>query len=381
MISSDEDLDVNDYMIEDEIYDEMVEINIPFDPNKIKISNQPMSVGMLLKDLEYNTIKLDTEFQRLPNLWDNTKKSQLIESLLLRLPIPTFYFDGADDNKWRVIDGLQRISTLKSFVLDKSLTLEGMDFLREFNGYKFDALPRELQRRIEMFSLTVYVLEKGTPDDVKYILFSRLNRGGLVLTPQEIRNALHQGKGGASEFIKELVDDKNTEGALFIKATGGKIKKDRMQDRDFITRFISFYLIPYQKYEPDLDSFMTKGMGSLDKTGYTERSDLKDGFRKSMETAIAIFENDAFRKRFSMEDQRKPINKALFEVISVCFSKLTDFERTKLVEKKSIFITYFIELHRNEKFIRSITQSTAKKDNVEYRFNSILEIIKRTLEI
>jgi hypothetical protein len=366
--------------VEPEAPNEGVVINVPFDPNKIKIAMPPLNVGNLLEQLEYGEIKLDTEFQRLPDLWDKEKKSQLIESLLLRLPIPTFYFDGADDNKWRVIDGLQRISTLKSFVLDKNLKLEGMEFLNEFNGAKFDDLPRELQRRIKTFPITVCVLEKGTPDEVKYNLFGRLNKGGLVLKPQEIRNALHQGEGRASEFIKELVDEGTPEGLRFVEATERKIKKERMEDRDFITRFVSFYLLSYQEYEPDLDSFMNKGMGEVNKKTDGERKTLKYNFKRAMETAIAVFGNDAFRKRFSLEDQRNPINKALFEVISVCFAKMSDKERKALIAKKSIFIDEFIKLHANDRFVRSITQSTAKKENVEYRFSSILKIVKQVIE-
>ncbi|MDR1120469.1 MAG: DUF262 domain-containing protein, partial [Dysgonamonadaceae bacterium] len=105
----------NEEIVEAEKNEDVV-IDVPFNPNDIKVQTQPLTLGDILERLEYKEIKLYSEFQRLPNLWDDTKKSRLIESVFLRLPIPTFYFDGNDDNKWEVIDGLQRISTLRSFV-------------------------------------------------------------------------------------------------------------------------------------------------------------------------------------------------------------------------------------------------------------------------
>lgn len=354
-------------------------ITEPFDPNSIKVSTHPHTLGDIIDRLEHGEIMLDTEFQRRPDLWNNTKKSRFIESLLLRLPIPTFYFDGADDDKWRVIDGLQRISTLKSFVMDKTLILENLEFLKDFEGNKFDELPRELQRRIRTFAITISVLEKGTPDLVKYNIFSRINQGGLVLKPQEIRHALHQGQG--SNLIKSLADKNTPEAEAFIKATEGKIKSERMEDRDFITRFIAFYLISYKEYEPDLDAFMNKGMGEIKKLNSRQVEKLKQDFRNAMQTAWEIFGNDAFRKRFRQEDTRYPINKALFEVLSVNFAKLSDEERDTLIQRREKFKERFRALLNNsdEKFKRAITYGTAQKEKVEQRFKDIGTIIKETL--
>ena len=110
--------------IEVEEGNEDVIIEIPFDPNKIKVATKPYSIGQIVQDLEDKTIDLDTEFQRLPGLWNDEKKSQFIESLMLNLPIPTFYFNEKEENTWEVIDGLQRISTVNTFLVEKKLKLE-----------------------------------------------------------------------------------------------------------------------------------------------------------------------------------------------------------------------------------------------------------------
>lgn len=374
--------------IEDENNNEVI-IDVPFNPNDIKVTTQPLTLGDLVDRLEHEEICLNSDFQRMPNLWDDKKKSRLIESVLLRLPIPTFYFDGRDDNRWEVIDGLQRISTLKSFMIDKTLILKDLEFLKEYDGYSYEKLPRELQRRIKTFPITVYILEKGTPDDVKYNIFSRLNQGGLVLNPQEIRNALHQGV--AADLVADLARGKDVtlsdgtikratkEGEAFVKATCGIIKTDRMEDRDFVTRFISFYLVDYKLYVPDMDTFMSKGMRRIESLSPEGIRSLKLDFVKSMNTAWSIFENDAFRKRGNFSEPRKPINKALFDVLSVCFAKLSKDDCQKLIVRKEKFRTKFMELNNDPRFIRSISQGTALKENVIFRFWEIGGIINETI--
>lgn len=365
--------------IETEQGNEDMDIEIPFNPNDIKVRTQPLTIGDLVDRLEHNEIKMDTEFQRLAHLWNDTKKSRFIESLLLRLPIPIFYFDASDDNNWHVIDGLQRISTLESFIMRQELKLQKLEFLKQYEGKTFNDLPRDLQRRVKTFPITIYILEKGTPDIVKYTIFRRINQGGLVLTPQEIRHALHQGI--AAQLVAQLVSKNTKEGKSFIEATQGKIKSDRMEDRDFATRFLSFYLIHYTEYRPDLDSFMNRGMNAIKECTEKEIEELKNNFRKAMNTAFTIFGEDAFRKRSNNEDNRKPINKALFETLSVSFSRLDGYQTKILIQNKDIFKDKFMKLHNEKdgKFFSSISQSTAQKDKVEYRFQAIENIIKKTI--
>ncbi len=384
----------SDITIEKEVENE-VEFKMPFDPNKIKVRTIPSTIGQIIQDLEDKIINLDTEFQRHPNLWDEKKQSRFIESLLLRLPIPAFYFNEREENSLEVIDGLQRISTIKNFAIDKSLILRDLEYLKEYNNFSFDQLPNLYSRRIKTFPIITYVIEKDTPDEVKFNIFKRVNTGGLVLTQQEIRHAINQGT--PSELVAELVrskseeiDDNETvielkatpEGIAFKEATGDKIGSFRMEDRDFATRFVSFYLIPYTEYEPDLDTFLNRGMSKIRDLSKYEIDELKNNFREAMNLAKDIFGDDAFRKRFNLSDSRKPINKALFEVLSVNFAKLSQNERNILRLRKDIFKKYLMELHNRQdgKFLRSITQGTAQKESVDQRFRDIEKIIKQTLE-
>lgn len=353
----------------------ITDIKKPFDPKEIDIDTKPLTLDLLLRRLRANPPEIDLypDFQRKDNIWSKTKQSRLIESILIRLPLPAFYFDGSDDDKWLVVDGLQRLSTLKNYTIDRTLILENMEFLTHLNGMGFDELPREFQRRLEETQITAYIIKPGTPEDVKFNIFSRINTGGEPLTPQEIRHALNQGI--PAKFVASLADMRT-----FKEATA-YIKPDRMLDRDFVTRFVSFYLIDYDAYEPDLDAFLNKGMRKIYNLKDYDREHLREVFSDAMKCAYSIFERYAFRKQFRAREKRKPINKALFEVWSVTMAKLTNKERAMLIERKKAVVRDFIDLMNSDQdFVAAISQATGDKKRVRKRFSTIQSLIQKVLE-
>jgi len=351
------------------------EIKKPFDPKKIDMTVKPLIIDSLIKRMksEPSRIDLNTEFQRRGNLWDETSQSRLIESLLVRIPIPAFYFDGTDDNNWKVVDGLQRLTTLKCFIIDKTLKLNNLEFLDKFNGMGFDELPPYLQGRIEETQITVYIINPGTPNDVKYNIFKRINTGGIVLKPQEIRHALNQGI--PSDFVKKLADLPE-----FQKATHSYLlDHKRMEDRDFVTRFIAFYN-GYEDYQSDLDDFLNKAIGNLNKLSTEERKNVKKDFSKAMNAAYKLFGEYTFRKRFDVNDRKHPLNKALFDTWSVNLSRLSEKELITLISKRDIIIDKFIRLmNTDDAFKSSITTGTGKINAVKTRFSRIERLLKESL--
>lgn len=348
----------------------------PFDPNKIDITTKTPSIDILIKRLKAEPAEIDLSpaFQRHSDLWDDEKQSRLIESILIKFPLPAFYFDGSDNNKWLVVDGLQRLSSLRNFIILKKLKLKGLEFLRQLNGLKFDDLPRSLQRQIEETQITAYIINDGTPEEVKFNIFQRINTGGLTLNSQEIRHALNQGI--PAQFVAELAELDE-----FKFATDEALKPKRMLDREFVTRFLAFYLHPYPEYVPDLDTYMNSAMGELKKMDDAQRQKIKSDFVQSVLLAKSIFGDWAFRKADKYPDKRKPINKALFEVWSVLLAKLDGLQRKTLEERKEILFNKSIELVKEDAmFFDSITTSTGNKSSVAYRFSSVERIIQETLE-
>lgn len=351
-------------------------ITKPFNPNEIDVDISTVNLGSLIDQLENDEIDLQPDFQRVTDVWDNVKKSRLIESILLGLPLPSFYFsEDPVSQKLSIIDGLQRICSIRDFVLEKKepLKLEGLQFLKNFEGLTFSQLERPEVKRIKSLKITMNTLRKGTPLDVKYIIFQRVNTAGVPLTPQEMRHALNQGP--AAIFIKELADMES-----FKKATNYSVESKRMQDRDFVNRFIAFY-IGYEDYMGDLDMFLNDKMGELNKMTSEQRDDIRVSFDKAMKCCYAIFKKDTFRKRYNQEDRRKPISKAVYDTLSVNIAWLSDEERKLLLKNTEAFKAGMIRLFNNEKFDFSVSTGTGKKYNVEQRFTMVKSLIEKIINL
>ncbi len=371
--------------IEKEEGNEDIQILVPFDPAEINIKIVPRTVGQLVELLEDQQI-LIPKYQRLPNLWNERKKSRFIESLMLELPIPLFYFDEGDDKKWYVVDGLQRMSTLEHFMIGNGklsnnrehLILNNLEFLTEFNGKSWSDLPRDIKRRINSNQVTINLIGKGTPDEVKYTIFSRINQGDVPLTPQEIRTALFQGY--RVDFLESLVSHETSEGQLFHKVTAGSVKTRRQEDLDFVSRFVAFYLISFLEYEPDLDRFITTGTKKIPEESKKLES-IKRDFCRSLNLSYTLFGIDAFRKRLNESDSRRPINKPMFEVLSVAFAKLDDETHAQILKRKSEFVKEFINFQgRNSRFWNAISTGTATKDSVLTRNREFDTFLKSFLD-
>jgi len=365
---------------EKEVEDNSIELmEKPFDPTLIKIETKQPSLDLLIKRISRNSIQMDTTdyFQRQDDLWDKTHQSRLIESILIRFPLPAFFFDASDDDNWLIVDGLQRLSSVRNFVLGNQ-PLSNLEFLTHLNGKRWNNLPENLQRQIEETQVVIYKIMPGTPADVKFNIFKRINTGGLVLESQEIRHALFQGK--PSKFISELANLEE-----FKKATDHKIKTHRMLDRDFANRFLAFYELGVEnygskEYGQDLDTFMSKAMASVyDKTD-DDLDIIKLKFANSMKLAKSIFGKETFRKVYRDYKRVPPINKALFDAISTQFALLNNDEVIKLKENRAFLKKQLkTELSDDEAFFKSLTSSTGNKGNTQYRHHKVQELIQNAI--
>ena len=372
--------------MEDYIYDQIKEeidiepednsiedIHGPFDPNAIDVDISVVNLGSLLEQLEYNEIDLQPEFQRESDVWTQVKKSRLIESVLLGLPLPSFYFsEDPETNKLLVVDGLQRLCAFSDFCITKKLKLKGMQFLTGLEGWTYDKLDRTQIRRIKSLKVTLNTLRKNTPQRVKLVIFQRVNTAGVPLTSQEMRNALYQKK--ATDLLKRMVKLDS-----FRKATGGKIPSKRMTDCDFANRFVAFYL--YRKeYDGNLDEFMGDALENINRMSQQEIDSIHDTFDRSMKICYKLLGNTAFKR----PDPQKPnsflkTNKAIFEVLGVSIAQLSENEQEILVQRKDRFQNEIYSLFMNEDFIKSITAGTAKTPQVEYRHTKVQQLIKQVI--
>lgn len=347
-----------------------------YDPEKINILTREPTIEQLLRRINEEALDLAPDFQRQANIWKDDVKSRLIESILIRIPLPAFYVDATDEDNWLVVDGLQRLSALKQFVNEKDnkkkLKLTGLEYLEDLEGKTYDQLERRYQRRIEETQVTVYLIQKGTPPEVKYNIFKRINTGGTRLSNQELRHALNPGK--STKFLAELAKNQNF--TQVVKLNDSKTK--RMDDREFVLGFLAYALTSYKEYQDgNRDSFLSQALFKVNHLNEGELNNLKNSFNKAMIAAKEIFGENAFRKVSKNNTRKQPLNKALFEVWSVNLSHLTGNEIKILKNKKQILIDKFINYADNDKeFLASISQAANK---VIYRFEIVEKIIREVL--
>lgn len=147
-------------------------IKMSLDPTQIRLINQRLTLSSLIEYIKKDKINLnfDPYFKIHRNL---RSESLFIESILIRMPLPAFWFDSTRDF-WVVVDGYRRLMTLKHFVLDKNLPLFDLEYLTDYVGMGFDDLSHKLQRRLLETTVDVHLIDKGTSDELKFNIMKRI---------------------------------------------------------------------------------------------------------------------------------------------------------------------------------------------------------------
>ena len=376
----------------------------PFDPEKISIEAKVTPMDTLIRRLIQGTIRLAPAFQR-NEVWDPERKSQLIESMMLKIPVPMFYVAADEKGNWDVVDGLQRLTTIKDFVLGKEyfrtkdeklkgkgLKLKNLEFWGDkFNGITFSELPEPMVNRILETQFQFTIINPGTPEEVKRNVFKRINTGGMPLTPQEIRHALYQGK--ASELLEELV--KSSE---YKKATSESVKDSRMVGRELILRFLAFSIRDYTQYpkNSDMDAFLSDTMRIINlmpdppkkelskifqnvetlKLRYTAIDELKRRFSQAMTRSQKLFNAHTFRKSYGNKN-KSPINKTLFEVWGNLLAELNDGQFSTLLSNSAVFLKEYDPMLDTQDTANMISRHSWKYSGVKDRYEKFSEILRK----
>ena len=391
-LATDVELELPDLDIEqDGVWDDS--ITAPYDPSRIEIQTLTPTIDLLMSRLREGMIDLAPDFQRRAGIWSDEQQSRLIESLLLRIPIPSFYVaELADsswvaDSSWAIVDGIQRLTAIARFIAPDALSgmavlsakpplrLRGLEYLqKEFEGKGYQDLTGRLQIRLRETQVVVHSIRPGTPEAVKFNIFARLNTGGLALTRQEIRHALIPGP--ARELLASLA--LSTE---FKSATGGRVPDARMADREMVLRFLAFRLTPPDEFRSnqEFDQFLAQAMHGINRLSAVQQSELADSFLDAMTAAEEIFGWYTFRKRYPGQTRRSPVNKALFEAVGVNLAQLTAEERAELVQSSGVVVEQFQELMTDPSFDRSISVGTGDRLKVATRFAAVQRLFHGVL--
>ena len=356
------------------------EIREPFDPNKIRVRLWTPTVYNLMERLQHGELDLAPEFQRRAGVWNDQKQSRLIESILMRIPLPAFYLDelpstaGDLTERYAVVDGVQRLFVLNRFITKKDLKLVGLEFLK-LEGKAYESLPAPLRRRILETQLTVNVVEAGTPDGAKLNIFKRINTGGVPLTAQEIRHAMSPQV--ARDWLMRVADLPEFKEAVSL-GTSEKMAV-RMQDRECVTRFVAFLdngVEAYRRASEEFDAFL---LGAMKRLPQADRGALEIRFRRAMKAAKACFGPDAFRKVAEGRNWRGPVNKALFEATAVSLDRRTDEELAQLSARSARVLQLYKSALANKEISDAVSIGTGAPHRVERRFAALKDVLDEAL--
>ena len=210
---------------------------------------------------------INPDFQRLFR-WPESKQSQFIESLILELPIPPIYVIEVEDGVYELIDGLQRISSYFHFrgkhpedpEADRYLVLKDCDVLPDLNGQTYEDLPQAIQIKLKRHFIRMEVLRRETDKRLRYHMFKRLNTGGELLSPQEIRNCtIRLLDNTFNEFLKKVARNADFENCMSELT---EEKREQMYMEEYVLRFIALKNNQAQ-YVKEIGDFLTEYMESV----------------------------------------------------------------------------------------------------------------------
>lgn len=340
----------------------------PWDPDQIRIHTKTFSLRQILDMIGDNEINLAPDFQRY-YVWKDSQKSSLIESILLGIPMPSFYFTEKEDARMLVVDGVQRLMTIHGFARGEAFRLAELEYLDELADKSFDELDAPLRRRFNNTQILAHVIDPQTPGAVKFDVFKRINTGGSPLSAQEIRHCM---SGSRTRTLLKRC----TQLVSFNEATRGSLKKHiRMADQEVALRYIAFSRNSTDEYRkhPSFDAFLSSTTDSLELLGNDEHDNIVNTFDEAMRLAHEVFGRGAFRKR---EDT--PLNRALFDVWSVVLVERDNAAEVRAV-KDRIKSRNQDALERDQDFVKAITQGTGDPARVAYRFSKGREILAEAL--
>lgn len=378
--------EINNHIVSDE------EINEKYISGEVRIVTEQARYPLdtICTMLNSGKYLLRPDFQR-RRRWDRSKQSRLIESFIMNIPIPPIFLYEYEFSKYEVMDGLQRLTAIKEFYYDK-FPLEGLEYWKELNGKKYSELPQEIKSGIDRRYLSSLILLKETAssktkaDEMKQLVFERINSGGVKLEYQESRNALHSGNFNdlvitlsRNEYFCKIFDIPISEEETEELANNTMYKT--MADVEMVVRFFAMrYLDEYEGIS--LKVFFDKFTDSANKLPQSVLDDYQHVFEQTIKLVYDIYGEQAFclYKQVSGKQQwyltRNP-KKTIYDPVMTVLSQKLDYADTFNNNKDKVMAAT-IELMKNQPELfngRKGTKSDIAKriDAFDAMFNKFIQ--------
>jgi len=334
---------------------------------QIHSDSYTMSIGELSNLYNDNELDINPEFQRLYR-WDSTQKSRLIESIFLGIPLPSIFVSQREDGVWDVVDGLQRIATILSFMgklkdhtdpEKNSFKAEKTRYLPSLEGKTWEDIEPELQRIFKREKIDVKIIKRESESNAKFELFQRLNTGGSALTPQEVRNCLLiMINKPAFKYVKKLSENLDFLATLPIS--------NRKSEEAYYQEYVIRYFI---QQHPNIDlRIKNRNIGPYFDEETINLFNPKSNFKYKIEESIfkKTFEilnkamgEDAFKKYDFLEKKYKgAISTVIFEIMTIVVAN-------KIRQKQEITEKYIKETSlQASKDIQNISETARPIDKM-----------------
>ncbi|MDP8212120.1 MAG: DUF262 domain-containing protein [Candidatus Zapsychrus exili] len=343
---------------------EQTQVGIPKEERVLRTQAYDKSVSDIVDMIKSNDVILNPEYQR-NYVWNSKKASLLVESILLNVPIPIIYVSEEEDGRWSVVDGLQRLNSLRRY-FGNEFKLTGLEVLQELNGSQYYKLNPKAQRLLRNGILRIILIFKESNPEIKYDIFMRLNKSSIQLNDQELRNCLYRGE--FNDLLKNLALNSN-----FLAMLRLKKPHKRMRDSEMILRYLAVaddYNSEHGKmktYKGSMRTFLNTYMGEMKNASSDTIVMLKDRFENTILKVHAVFGNNAFRRIDSSGKFDSAVNRAIADFIMTTFE---NFEYDALVSNKQKIISALRNIIMEDtKFSESVSFGTSDTQKLEYRLS------------
>ena len=329
------------------------------------IRQETRTVYEVVRRIKKGFYVMNPDFQR-DIVWEEAQQSKLIESVIMRIPLPVFYLAEDKQGRMVVVDGLQRLYTFRKFLKDELMLR--LSHQRELERKRFSDLSPKLQNRVEDCNLIFYIIDSKVAESARLDIFERVN-SGVPLTRQQMRNSLYMGR--ATRFLR-----REAETEIFLGATGHSLKSKTMRDREFVNRFCAFRLLGVDEYRGDMDQYLATCLRQMNKMENQDLDALATDFHRGLANNHLLFDKHAFRKHAPGQDWRSVLNASLWDVMSTGLSR---YSKDHIRRYSAALLDAFYDLLTNEEFNTAITYATNDQKRVRARFEMTEAMFREVL--
>ncbi len=322
------------------------------DTMELEVFTTPIDpdVQTILDQLDEETLILTPDFQR-RSVWNRTRQSRLIESLLLNIPIPPCYFAEDKEGTRVVVDGQQRLRAIEEF-RSGEYSLIGLEMRSDLNGKKWADLESRDVRRIVRRVLKTIVISHHSDPDIKFEIFRRLNTGGVPLIEQEIRNAIYRGP-----FNKLL--DRLARKPSFLQVLRRHEPDKRLRHHELVLRYFALY-DALENFRPPLKRILNDYMQKSGNFTENDISNLERRFDTALTAATAVFGDNTFRRYSRLADStlsyESVVSKAVYDLQMIGLVDVAPEElQRRRAEIRGVFQSLSVD---NSAFIDRLSRAT-----------------------